>query len=348
MSMNEKPIGRTESLSPVRDDGRIVGVVSDPAVHPHKRRWEPINVDEYDNFVDDDAIEGKSGNYLFTVGNVGSGKSTLQSYFVHRLWSDPRLVFEYATADGNSAHDAYLNGWVQNIANGFFPQRTKAGKVREFTVRFGQARRPVLELGFIEIAGEEIRTIVPGSNGGDGHELGLSPYLERYLREPRIRKRFLFVSDAAANRPGSHREAAMYSEDILFDTLLRYLLKRSGVGLKRLEALFVAAKWDQVKNDYKSERHYFRENFPQTLATVAHTKRIRASFMPFSVGEVAVDHSEGDGRSIAKIVRKETRYVDTLISWIYGSFTRRRLVDHVQVRQTLWGRLTGFFAGVGG
>src|SRR5690606_32475918 len=174
MSMNEKPIGRTESLSPVRDDGRIVGVVSDPAVHPHKRRWEPINVDEYDNFVDDDAIEGKSGNYLFTVGNVGSGKSTLQSYCVHRLWSDPRLVFEYATADGNSAHDAYLNGWVQNIANGFFPQRTKAGKVREFTVRFGQARRPVLELGFIEIAGEEIRTIVPGSNGGDGHELGLS------------------------------------------------------------------------------------------------------------------------------------------------------------------------------
>jgi hypothetical protein len=327
---------------------RIVGPIPEPQAGAGAPRWERIRVDEYDNLVDASAIEGKSGDYLFTVGNVGSGKSTIQSYLIHRLWSDSRILFEYATTDGNPAHDAYLNGWVQNIGNGFFPERTKAGNVREFTVRFGQAKRPVLQLSFIEIAGEEIRSIVPTGNDREGEQAKLNEYLERFLKEPNIKKRFLFVSDGSLNRTGAQREAPMYNEDILFDTLLRYLLSSTGIGLKRIEALFVAAKWDQVRHDYRSERHYFRANFPQTFATVASTARIRASFMPFSVGDVAVSPENDGGESVARIVRKEPKYIDTLISWIYQSFTQRRLIGHNKVRKNLWDRIKSFFARFGG
>lgn len=332
---------------PRKKEAQFAGTVPEPKAGGRPAPFEPIDVDEYDNLVDVASIEGKSGAYLFAVGNISSGKSTIQSCLIHRLWSDSRILFEYAATDGNSAHDAYLNGWVQNIANGYFPKRTRAGNVREFTVRFGQTRRPMLQLGFMEIAGEEIRSIVPQGNGNN-EEHGLNPLLERYLREPRIRKRFLFVSDGSANRTGSSREAALYSEDILFDTLLRYLLKDTGAGLKRIDALFVAAKWDQVKSDYRSERHYFRENFPQTLATIAQTSRIRAGFMPFSVGEVVIGPKDGSEESIARIVRKEAMYIDTLISWIYETFTQRRLANHVKVRQTFWDKLSGFFARLGG
>lgn len=320
----------------------------EPSTRASGPRWERIPVDDYDNLVDGSAIEGRSGNYLFTVGNVGSGKSTIQSSLIHRLWSDSRILFEYATTDGNPAHDAYLNGWVQNIGNGYFPARTQAGRVREFTVRFGQSKRPSLALSFIEIAGEDIRTIVPTGNDSSGDPPRLNEYLERYLKEPRIKKRFIFVSDGSLNRAGAHREGAMYNEDILFDTLLRYLLSSTGAGLKRVEALFVAAKWDQVKSDYRSERHYFRANFPQTFGTVASTSRIRASFMPFSVGDVIVEAPDASGESVARIVRKDSKYIDTLIGWIYQSFTQRRLVGHTKVRKTWWDRIKSLFAGLGG
>lgn len=326
----------------------IVGPVPEPRGDAGGRPWRPVDVNAFDNVVDGSSIEGTRGDYLFTVGNVSSGKSTLQSYLIWRLWTNPGVVFEYAATSGGPAHDAYLNGWVQNIGNGFFPVRTARGDIREFSVRFGQARRPMLDLGFIEIAGEDIRSIVPTGTERDREDSGLHGHLERYLRERGIRKRFLFVSDASANRPGAQRELAVYSEDILFNTLLRYLLGKNGIGLKRVEALFVAAKWDQVKTEYASEREYFKENFPQTLATVANTRRIRASFMPFSVGEVAIEPG-GDGADpIARIVRKESKYIDTVISWLYRSFTQRQLKGHKRINRTLWDRTKGFFARLGG
>jgi ABC-type dipeptide/oligopeptide/nickel transport system ATPase component len=140
-------------VGPIPEPEAEPGAESDrkPGARASAPRWERIPVDDYDNLVDGSAIEGKSGNYLFTVGNVGSGKSTIQSSLIHRLWSDSRILFEYATTDGNPAHDAYLNGWVQNIGNGYFPARTKAGRVREFTVRTSSsdrracpARRPAI------------------------------------------------------------------------------------------------------------------------------------------------------------------------------------------------------------
>ena len=158
-----------------------------------------IDMTKFDNVVDGSAIDGRTGNFLFTVGGVASGKSTLQNFLIHRLHVDENIHFDRTSRDGKTASEAYLNAWVHNIAAGYLPERTQKGVLREFNVRFGQRGRPKLDFSFIEIAGEDIRSIVPTA---DQKQPKLNDHLERYLRLGGVNKRFLFISDASRNRLG--------------------------------------------------------------------------------------------------------------------------------------------------
>jgi hypothetical protein len=307
----------------------VVGVISEPAANP-------IDMNEFDNVVDGSAIEGRAGNFVFTVGSVASGKSTLQNFLVHRLHVDENIHFDRTSSDGNTVSEAYLNAWVQNIAAGFLPDRTRKGVLREFNVRFGQRGRPSLDFSFIEIAGEDIRSIVPSASQKQPR---LHEHLERYLRQKGVNKRFVFVSDSSRNRLGKGR----FEEDLLFDTLIRYLLSDTGIGLKTLNLLFIAAKWDVVRNEYKSDAQYFRTNFPQTRSTIKSSPRIRASYMPFSVGEVVLEKRES-GESVARLKSIERRYVELLINWIYHTFTGRELKGYPKVTVSFWDRVRDYFA----
>ena len=51
----------------------LVGTINEPAANR-------IDMNEFDNVVDGSGIEGRTGNFLFTVGSVASGKSTLQNF----------------------------------------------------------------------------------------------------------------------------------------------------------------------------------------------------------------------------------------------------------------------------
>ncbi|MFK8016656.1 MAG: hypothetical protein AB8G17_14580 [Gammaproteobacteria bacterium] len=305
-----------------------VGEVNEPELLTAPPREK---VDNLENKIDGSKIEGRDGNFVFTVGKVSSGKSTLQSFLIHRLWTDSRIVFEHAPSDGNEDNDAYLHGWVNNVANGLFPERTGQGNIREFCIRFGHAARKKLTLNFIEIAGEDIVSIVPSVEPSSRQ---LNPFLERYLREPGINKRFVFVSDASQIGSKARARERRLQEDILFTALINHLRNPDGIALKRISILFVVSKWDQVKNDYRSVKHYFREHFPQTLALTTRSAQISANFMPFSVGEVSVARSEEQNKNVPLIVRKDTRYIDFFISWLYGEFVRDRLPGYPQLSPT--------------
>ena len=270
------------------------------------------------------------------MGSVASGKSTLQNFLVHRLHVDENVYFDRTSADGNTVSEAYLNAWVQNIAAGYLPERTSQGVLREFNVRFGQ-ERPRCDFSFIEIAGEDIRSILPTS---ESKQPRLHEHLERYLRQRGVNKRFLFISDASRNRVGKGR----YEEDLfLFDSLLRYLLSDTGIGMKHLNILFIAAKWDVVQNEYKSDQQYFRTNFPQTRSTIKAHSNIRAAYMPFSVGQVVLEKTES-GSAVARLKSIEKKYVEILINWIYHSFTQRTLRGYPKVTTTMWDRIKNYFA----
>lgn len=314
-----------------------VGVIPEPSLQAPPRE----DVDSLDNLIDGRNIEGRSGNFVFTVGKVSSGKSTLQSFLIHRLWTDPRITFEHEPMDGNEDNEAYLHGWVNNVASGLFPARTGAGKIREFCISFGHAERRKVKLNFIEIAGEDIVSIVPSVEPSSRQ---LNHYLERYLREPGLNKRFVFVSDAADNGEGGPASESKLQEDILFASLIKHLRNSDGIGLKRLSILFVVSKWDQVKNDYRSVKHYFREHFPQTLSLTTRSSQISANFMPFSVGEVSVARSQEQDKNVPLIVRKDPRYIDYLISWLFDEFVRDRLPGYPQLRPTPLQRFKNWFA----
>ena len=295
-------------------------------------------VDNIDNAIDGSEIEGRKGDYLFTVGNVSSGKSTLQSFLVHRVRTDRRLSCAPVGINGNTRNEAYLNGWIRNIEMGLFPDRTKVGSIRDFTIRVGQNRCPWLEFSFIEIAGEGIRSIVPSEDDGD-RAPELNELLERYLREPGIRKRFLFVSDSPAVHNG---QVEALTEDILFNTLLRYLLRKDGIGLRKVEALFVAAKWDEVSNHYNDAWQYFQKHFRGTIGTLGKANaegRVDAGFAPFSVGKVSENN---------RITYHETKYIDRIVAWVYQSFTNRRLKTHPSPKPTRFQKFWTLFAGSGG
>ena len=119
--------------------------------------------------------------------------------------------------------------------------------------------------------------------------------------------------------------------------------ERYRIGLRNLNILFIAAKWDVVQNEYKSDRQYFRTNFPQTRSTVLSSPRIKARYLPFSVGEVVLEKRES-GESVARLKSIEKRYVEFLISWIYHSFTQRQLKGYPRVNLRLWDRIKNFFA----
>lgn len=280
--------------------------------------------------------EGRTGNFLFTVGNVGSGKSTLQAQLITRLWNHRELNFEYSSHSGDPKHDAILDAVVQNLASGFLPRRSPQGLIQEFNIRFGQRNRPSVPLNFVEISGEDIKSIVPGLNQSEPR---LNELLEEYLAMPSVNRRFVFVSDASVNLTGSDRLLPRYSEDVLFNHLLRYLL---ALGLPRLQILFVAAKWDTVGSRYRNEKEYFETNFPQTRALIGASATISASYIPFSVG--ALDDAGGSQDSSSIIRRADYQYVDVLISWIYESLSGRTLRGFPRVKKTPWDRLKRLFA----
>ena len=74
----------------------LVGTITEPG---------PVRIDmtRFDNVVDGSAIDGRTGNFLFTVGSVASGKSTLQNFLVHRLHVDENIHFDRTSRDGKTA-----------------------------------------------------------------------------------------------------------------------------------------------------------------------------------------------------------------------------------------------------
>ena len=292
----------------------------------------------------DEEIHSRSGNFVFTVGNVGCGKSTLQTALVYRLWSREDLVFDFNHESNDQRHDALLQEWILRLQrDGGLPERTKAGRLQEFCIEYGQKGKRTLDLKFLEISGEDIKTIVPTL------DVSTPPTIHRqlvqYLRadKQRINKRFIFVSDATAHLPGAEQSIEEnFTEDMLFYALLRYLLGNDGLQMPKIQALFVAAKWDAAQSHFGNVERYVRTKFPQTRA-ILNSERCRAQYIPFSIGTVTAEAVGGVVES--KVLALESRYVDLIAQWIYHAFTGEQLRNMPRVQPSLLDRLARFALG---
>ncbi len=293
--------------------------------------------DEYQVLEED--FNKKEGNYVFTVGNVSSGKSTLQNLLIYRLWSINDISFDYGKTTSDHRHNAILQGWVNSIRQGILPKRTKQGMIQEFDIEIGQAGKPKLDVNFIEISGEDIKSIIPSFDSEV--KPSVHNFLDRYLiPDNGINKRFIFVSDGEKHKKGISHKVDDVSEDILFDAFLKYLLSDTHKGLPKLNILFVISKWDTVKEDYKNDfQKYMKQNFSQTLSILEGT-RTTVLYLPFSVGKIEpklIDKEKDTYED--RIVSLENIYVDRLIQWVYNTFTGETLKGLPAIKPTIFYRI---------
>ncbi len=289
--------------------------------------------------VTDEELASKEGNYIFTIGNVSSGKSTIQNLLIYRLWSKEDIVFEHGNHISDHRHSAIVQEWISNLNQGILPKRTQQGLIQEFNISIGQKGKKKLDVNFIEISGEDIKSIVPTLSLDK--KPSVHKHLDRYLTaNNRINKRFIFISDGEKHKKGIQSSESGVSEDILFDAFLKYLLSDTQKGLENLNILFVISKWDTVREDYKNDEvKYFRENFPQTKS-ILDGSRVTSMLLPFTVGkidEVLIDKEKQKYEN--RIVSLENRYVDRLIQWIYNTFTNETLKGLPPIKPSLLYRL---------
>jgi hypothetical protein len=289
--------------------------------------------------VRDEELSSKEGNYIFTIGNVSSGKSTIQNLLLYRLWSKEDIVFEYGNHISDHRHNAIVQEWISSINQGILPKRTQQGLIQEFNISIGQKGKKKLDVNFIEISGEDIKSIVPTLS--PDKKPSVHKYLDRYLMaNNKINKRFIFISDGEKHKKGIQTIDSAVSEDILFDAFLKYLLSKTQKGLKNLNILFVISKWDTVREDYKNDEvKYFRENFPQTKS-ILDGSRVASMLLPFTIGkidEVLIDKEKHLYEN--RIVSLENIYIDRLIQWIYNTFTNETLSGMPPIKPPLLYRI---------
>ena len=322
------------------DDSEENSSLHEQDFHTHEDVHDKYTGSEYE--VTDEELPSKSGNYVFTVGNVDCGKSTLQTSLVFRLWSREDIHLDFNHAKNDQRHDALLHKWIVGFKNGFLPDRTKEGRLQEFNIAFGQEDVRNLEVNFLEISGEDIKSIVPTS------DIETPPKINRQLVEylkadkGRINKRFIFVSDSSIHLSESDAMPSEgFTEDILFDALLKYLLGKQGLDMQRINVLFVAAKWDETKHKHGTIQKYCHRYFPQSRS-ILNSGRCHTQYIPFSIGSVGVEMV--DGQSRPKVLAFEARYIDLVIQWIYHSFTGNQLKNTQKIALTLWDKVYSFLS----
>jgi hypothetical protein len=128
---------------------------------------------------------------------------------------------------------------------------------------------------------------------------------------------------------------------MLFSAFIRYLLSKEGLGLDRINTLFVAAKWDAAQFHFGTAKNYFRRTFPNTRGMLR-SDRCRVQYIPFSIGSVG--EKKVGNKVEPRVVSLESRYLDLAIQWIYHSFTGIQLKNMPKVQPSLLDKIRYFFS----
>lgn len=137
-------------------------------------------------------IENKtSGNYIFSFGFPGSGKTTFQWMMMNYLMNEGPFRTRIDVPDRSEGADwegrNIINTWKSQWIEGRFPDPTASGEsdIREIQVHTSTTAGKKIELGFsfLEVSGELLRQVLPGENS----KPELAPLLRAYLENPRLK-----------------------------------------------------------------------------------------------------------------------------------------------------------------
>lgn len=137
-------------------------------------------------------IENKtSGNYIFSFGFPGSGKTTFQWMMMNYLMNEGPFRTKIDIPDRADGADwegrSIINSWKNQWIEGRFPDPTASGEsdVREIHVRTSTTagKKIDLDFSFLEVSGELLRQVLPSGGGTPD----LAPLLQAYLDNERLK-----------------------------------------------------------------------------------------------------------------------------------------------------------------
>jgi hypothetical protein len=334
-----KAWGRDERVRPLLPDPE-----DDLDAYAPKQRLSEAELRDVEPVRRLDAVEDAvaPGNYIFTIGPTGGGKTTFQCHLLRYLFRGGDFSAERFGEEPGEEADEILGGWYDSWDRGDFPRRSRVGRPTVFRFRLRSLERRrwrPIDFGFLEVSGEDYAKLTDLS----APDRILPQALERHLAHPGVRIVFVFVC------LGGDVEGA----DRLFSQFLDHLSRKVRRGFeKRASAALVIADPQhgaQLLADELARRGeppppaafdkklFVRTFLPQTHSLLS-TWRRRYEIGQFSVGRVIRVSPAGVTPAAWKIAGPQFTDAKAIFAWIYRRFTGRttgpsawaRLVDGLE------------------
>lgn len=275
-------------------------------------------------------IANKSGNYLFSFGSPGSGKTVFQWHLLRHLIEYGDFTTTPSVPETASGLDwdgrRLLNEWKTQWLEGRLPESTgaKESDIRELKldVRPMAGQKTPLEFSFLEMSGELLRMVDPSQ----AQTPRLADVLHAYLPNENIRFVLVLII-----QPDDELN------DNLFGSFMGYL-DRVYPGIKnRMSLSIVVSKPHETLRklqrygDMQGRTEYHQLDAQALEAYVdrfAHEAYMayrnwpdpkRVLLTPLYIGEI---ESEG-GEPILK--RPDFADISTIFGWVYNQFTGKHL-----------------------
>ena len=288
----------------------------------------------------DDVRDKLSGNYLFSFGYPGSGKSTFQWMMMNYLMNEGPFVAKIVVPEGPNGPRwdgrRIINAWKTQWNEGRFPDPTPATErdVREISVKAGTTggKKLSIDFSFLEASGELLRQVLPGTDKTPE----LTPLLRAYFDNPSLQFVLMlmlspdmeendqlfasFITYLDYNFPGLRDRMSL---GVIVtkpeDSLRRLQTHGSADGRQSFSRLDREALLAYV-NRFCGETYQIWDTWPQTQKTLLSS---------LYLGEIQM--IEGEPR----LVNADFQHIEEIFFWMFEQFTGKR------PGPTLWQRLLG-------
>ena len=163
-----------------------------------------------------------SGNFLFSFGFAGSGKTTLNWMMMNYLMNEGPFLAEIRVPDSSSGSKwggrQLINSWKTQWIEGRFPEANQTGEegIREVSLdaKTTKGKKLKVEFSFLEVSGELLKKVMPEPE----REPELSPLLRAYFENPRLKFVVMLMLS-----PDVERNPDVEKNDQLFSSFVSYL-----------------------------------------------------------------------------------------------------------------------------
>jgi hypothetical protein len=287
-----------------------------------------------------DDISQKSGNYIFTFGFPGSGKTTFHSFLTRYIMEEGPFKTEFLNklGDGESDYDInrMVTTWKNEWREGRFPEPTPVGddQIRElsFEVTPFQGVRTPLQFTFLEVSGEMLQAVLPTEN----QDPSLSRILRGLLENSNINLSLMLILN-----PDVHNNDELFLNFLSYmDNNLEFDIRaRASLGILISKPRDALRTLKELRSGYDSVaelRGEYCEDFVEQFAKS--TYRIWYDWpnpKKKMIGRLHLGEIEFDGEKY-RLTNPDYASIGQIFGWVYHQFTGRKLGPTPLQRMLRW------------